>query len=232
LQPNYYKMTMKRLIYPILMLLAVLLYGSCQKYETYGDKKAKEREAIDKFITKRGIKVIDEATFKAQGETTDVDENEFVKLTRTGVYMQIVREGCGSMLESNRRVNLLCRFSEYDVLNDSLLLCNNEQYYFYHSGLGQYVDGTQYLDKMSVMRNGTTITGSFVEGLMLMFHSSSSAVPAGWLVPLNYISVGRPSDSSQEIAKVNLIVPHSQGTADASSNVMPFYYEITYVREQ
>lgn len=223
---------MKRLIYPILMLLAVVLYTSCEKYETYGDKKAKERQAIEKFIANRGIKVIDEATFKAQGETTRLDDNEFVKLTRTGVYMQIVREGCGSMLENNRRVNLLCRFSEYDVLNDSLLLCNNEQYYFYNSSVGQYVDGTQYLDKMSVQRNGTTITGSFVEGLMMMFHTSSSAVPAGWLVPLNYINVGRPENADQEIAKVRLIVPHSQGTADASSSVLPFYYEITYVREK
>ena len=122
---------MKRLIYPILVLLAVVLFNaSCQSYETYGDKKAKERDAIDKFITKRGIRVIDETTFNARGKVTNVDDNEFVKLTRTGVYMQIVRKGCGEPLEENRRVNLLCRFSEWDILNDSLLLCNNEAYYF------------------------------------------------------------------------------------------------------
>lgn len=224
---------MKRLIYPILVLLAVVLfYASCQSYETYGDKKAKERDAIDKFITKRGIRVIDETTFNARGKVTNVDDNEFVKLTRTGVYMQIVRKGCGEPLEENRRVNLLCRFSEWDILNDSLLLCNNEAYYFYSKSSGGYIDATQYVDKMSVLRSGTSYQGSFVDGMMLLFHSTSSAVPSGWLVPLNYISVGRPKSVDDEIAKVRLIVPHSQGTAEASANVMPFYYEITYEREK
>ena len=80
------------------MLLAVVFFASCESYETYGDKKAKERDAIDRFITEHNIKVIDENTFKAQGNTTNVDENEFVKLSRTGVYMQIERDGCGEML--------------------------------------------------------------------------------------------------------------------------------------
>ena len=67
--------------------------------------------------------------------------------------------------------------------------------------------------------------------MMLMYHSSSTSVPAGWLVPLNYINVGRPENENDEIAKVRLIVPHSQGTVDASSSVYPCFYEITYVRE-
>jgi ribosomal protein S12 methylthiotransferase len=36
----------------------------------------------------------------------------------------------------------------------------------------------------------------------------------------------------EETAKVRLIVPHSQGTADASSSVTPYYYELTYQRER
>lgn len=223
---------MKRLLCPILALMAVLLLASCENYETYGDKKAKERDAISKFIATRNIKVIDESTFKARGEVTDVSSNEFVRLSRTGVYMQIVRKGCGDMLEENRRVNILCRFVEYDVLNDSLQLCNNESYYFYNTSLGSYIDASQYVDKMSVVRSGTTLTGSFVEGIMAMFHTSSTAVPAGWLVPLNYVNIGRPEKAGDEIAKVKIIVPHSQGTADASSTVTPFYYEITYERER
>ena len=94
-------------------------------------------------------------------------------------------------------------------------------------------DPSQYVDKMYVTRNGTTITASFVSdpqpGMMQMYHSSTS-VPGGWLVPLNYVNVGRPEKETDEIAKVRLIVPHSQGTADASSSVYPCYYEITYER--
>jgi hypothetical protein len=51
-------------------------------------------------------------------------------------------------------------------------------------------------------------------------------------VPLNYVKIGRPENEGEETAKVRLIVPHSQGTADASSSVTPYYYEITYQRER
>jgi len=34
-----------------------------------------------------------------------------------------------------------------------------------------------------------------------------------------------------EISKVRLIVPHTQGHATASSNVRPYYYIITFERE-
>ena len=223
---------MKRLIFPILALLAMIVLASCENYETYGDKKAKERDAIEEYISKEGIRVISEEQFKTQGETTNVADNEYVKLNRTGVYMQIVRKGCGEKLEENKVVNLLCRFAEYNILEDTLLVCNNMQYYIYNSSLGTYMDASQYLDKMSVTRSGTTITATFIEGMMLMFHNSSSSVPSGWLVPLNYINVGRPENEGDEIAKVKLIVPHSQGTADASSSVYPCYYEITYEREK
>ena len=85
---------------------------------------------------------------------------------------------------------------------------------------------------MSVTRTGTTYTASFVSGVLCMYHGTSTSVPSGWLVPLNYINVGRPEKDDDEIAKVRLIVPHSQGTADATSNVIPCYYEITYEREK
>ena len=97
---------------------------------------------------------------------------------------------------------------------------------------GKTIDVGAVPDHMNVYRNGNNITGSFVDGMMYRFHGSAS-VPAGWLVPLNYISVGYPDpeEANDEIAKVRLIVPHSQGTADASSSVTPYFYEITYQRK-
>ena len=222
---------MKRLIFPLLTFLMALAFTSCDDYETYGDMKAQEREAIDRYISQENIRVISESQFKAQGETTNLADNEFVRLDRTGVYMQIVRKGCGSPLEENKMVKLLCRFSEYNIKADSLLILNNRQYMLYDYTLGQAIDVSQYVDKMSVTRSGTTFTASFVTGMMMRYHNSSS-VPAGWLVPLNYVNVGRPEAAEDEIAKVRLIVPHSQGTADASSSVYPCYYELTYVRER
>ena len=230
--PEFSKMTaMKRLIYPILMMLCALFYMSCQDYETYGDKKAKERDAINNFISKKNIQVIDENQFEAQGYTTDTTKHQFVKMSRTGVYMQIVRKGCGSKLEENKSVSVICRFTEFNILADSVQLSNlMPSFLIYNQSTGTAIDASQYYEKMNVSRTGTTITASFVSGLMMMYHSSSSSVPGGWLIPLNYINIGRPESENDEIARVNLIVPHSQGTADASSSVYPCYYEITYER--
>ena len=118
---------------------------------------------------------------------------------------------------------------EMNLLTDSVLIRNDQKGRVYNSNIGQYIDPSQYVDKMYVTRNGTTITAIFESGMMQNYHSSTS-VPGGWLIPLNYINVGRPEKEGDEIAKVRLIVPHSQGTADASSTVYPCYYEISYER--
>ena len=225
-------MKMKKLIFSLLVLTAVLFMASCENYETYGDKKAKEREAINQYIAKEGIRVISESQFKAQGGVTKVEDNEYVRLDRTGVYMQIVREGCGEMLEENKSVNILCRFTETNILTDSVLASNSGSFYFYNTTQGAWFDGSDYVDKINVTRTGTTISASFIEGVMLICHPSSSSVPAGWLVPLNYVNIGRPENENEETSKVRLIVPHSQGTADAASSVYPCAYEITYMREK
>ena len=59
---------MKKIVF-LLMTLAVVV-SSCNNYETYSDKKEKERNAISKFISDRNITVISEDQFKKQGETT------------------------------------------------------------------------------------------------------------------------------------------------------------------
>jgi hypothetical protein len=221
---------MKRFLYPVLLLMVAFTYVGCENYETYADKKEKERDAIDNFIRREGINVISEPEFKAQGNTTDVSKNQYVYFDRNGVYMQIVRRGVGSMMEENQTVNILCRFLEKNIMTDSILVRNDDVAWLTRNNITYNV--SDYLDKMTCVRQGTTITASFVTGMMYMFHSSAS-VPAGWLVPLNYVNIGRPDPSTEgdeEVAKVRLIVPHSQGTADASSNVYPCYYEITYQR--
>ena len=220
---------MNKIIYTLLFVFGLIGLTSCNDYETYADLKEKEQDAISNFISRESINVIDEATFKNQGEMTDTARNQYVFMSRTGVYMQIVRKGCGSPLEDKKSASLLCRFMEKNLLTDSVLIRNDQKNSLYISSLGQYVDTSQYVDKMFVTRNGTTITAMFESGMMQTYHSSTS-VPGGWLVPLNYINVGRPEKEGDEVAKVRLIVPHSQGTADASSSVFPCYYEITYER--
>lgn len=213
---------MKKFLFILIAFAAVLI--SCNNYETYGDKKDKERNAISKFIADSSIMVISESQFEQQGNTTNLARNEFVKLSKSGVYLQIVREGCGTMVEDGENVNLVCRFEEFDIMNDTLSLCNNTNTLrYYGKGLAAIPD------IMKVSRKSGAYTASFTSGMMYNIYGAT--VPAGWLVPLPYVKVGRPEANNQECAKVRIIVPHSQGHASASSNVMPYYYVITFMRE-
>lgn len=200
-------------VYALCALLTVWVMTACNNYETYGDKKNKERDAIAQFIKDRNINVIDESQFEAQGCTTDTAKNEYVYLAKSAIYMQIIRKGSGTPLEENKQVNVLVRFLEYNIQDLTYISNYTMQTY----------------DKMTVKRTGTSYSASFVFGQLYSVYGSAS-VPAGWLVPLMYINLGRPSEEG--LAKVRLIVPHSQGTANASGNVYACYYELMYEREK
>jgi hypothetical protein len=197
---------------------AIVVFASCNKYETYGDMKEKERNAINKFIADSSFTIISEETFTKNGNVTDLSKKEFVKLDKSGIYMQIVRKGCGSMIKDGETLNLMCRFKERNILTDSLTVYNN-------------IDVLASVpDIMRVSRESGTFTASFTSGMMYNAYQSQS-VPAGWLIPLSYINVGRQTKPDEEISKVRLIIPHTQGHTYASSNVIPFYYEITFQKE-
>ena len=206
---------MKKIV--LIIIAAVALLASCNDYETYGDKKEKERNAISKFIADSAFTIISEEQFVKNGNKTDLSRREFVKLDKSGVYMQIVREGCGDMIKDGESLTIDCRFTEFDILNDTSTIYNTTVAY------------ASMPDRMAVTRTSGTYTASFISGLMTNVYSTS--VPAGWLVPFSYIKVGRPQSMTEECAKVRLIVPHTQGHANASSNVKPYYYEITYEKE-
>ncbi|MBO5633018.1 MAG: DUF4827 family protein, partial [Aeriscardovia sp.] len=109
----------------------------------------------------------------------------------------------------------LCRFYETNLLTDSLQLSNNVQAY------------AHYVDKMTVTNSSGTFSATFVSGVMSSVYGTS--VPTGWLVPLTYIKVGRPS-ANEQTAFVKLIVPHDSGQSYAVQYVYPCLYEIYYER--
>ena len=90
-----------------------------------------------------------------------------------------------------------------------------------------------YPDIIRVSCTSGTFTASFTKAVAynMYYCYGSAAVPAGWLVPLSYVNVGVPQNDDDEIAKVRLILPHSQGHTAATSNVSPYYYELTLQRE-
>ena len=77
-------------------------------------------------------------------------------------------------------------------------------------------------DMLTIENKNGSYSGSFTSGYM---HSAyGSSVPSGWLIPMPYLNIGR----KEPIAKVRLIVPHSEGQSNATSYVYPCFYEITY----
>ena len=205
---------MRKTIYTFMILGALLLMGACSDYETYGELKEKERDAIAKFISDSSFVIISEDQFHRQGDVT-TDDKQFVLLSKSGVYMQVVRPGCGELIKDGETLTVLCRFIE-QPLNDTLVL-SNYGYAFQP-------------DMMTVTRTGSTYAAMFEQG-GFMYSAYGSSVPEGWLVPFQYVKIGRLVNPEDELARVKLIVPHSQGTTNnAKANVLPYYYDITFQR--
>lgn len=206
---------------------------SCEDEQTYAIQKKAEHRAINAFLNKgvvvtdkdQGgeilhvdpIKVISEQQFAAQDSTTNVSKNEYVLLSNTGIYMQIVRKGTGQKIKHGENVNILCRYIEYNIKGDSVQSLNNNAYYI------------AVPDIISCQNSYGYLTGTFTSGMMYKNYGSTS-VPEGWLVPLHYINLSRQDSDTDEIAKVRLIVPHSSGQSSAVQSVYPCFYEITYMK--
>ena len=203
----------------LLALVGIVLFASCNNDETYADQKKKERSAINSYLASEKIKVITEDEFYANDSTTDVSKNEFVLFESSGVYMQIVRKGCGELIKDGENTSVLCRFTERNLLTDSIQLSNDVLAY------------SSLVEKMNVKRSSGQYTASFVAGSSIMYSAyGSTSVPSGWLVPLAYINLGRPASATDQVAKVRIIVPHTQGQQYATQNVYPCLYDITYER--
>ncbi|MGN1241131.1 MAG: DUF4827 domain-containing protein [Alloprevotella sp.] len=224
--------------YPALFLLfvfaAVGLFCSCDDEETYADRREKENQQIQNFLNTGvsltdtnsdtysinvpgGINVISESDFAAKGYTTDVSRNEYVLFNSCGVYMQIMRKGPGTPLAEGETATVLVRYTEYDIAS-------------------AYIRSTNVLNSYAVMpdvmtcsNSYGTIQASFLSGVMKNTYDTST-VPAGWLIPLKYINLGRQESEDEEVARVRVIVPSTQGQINASANVYACFYDISYTR--
>ena len=206
---------MRKLITVLLVACCLAPLVGCNDYETYGDQKEKERKAIRQFLADSAFTVISEQQFHEQGDVTDVSKREFVYMNDNGVYMQIVHKGCGTPIADGENSDLLVRFMEVCLLDSTVF----------------YNDVNPYdVDVMNVRRNGNSFTASFTSGSWLSVYQSET-VPAGLIVPLPYLNMGRPRSADDHIAKVRLIVPHTQGNSNASYYVYPYYYEISFQRK-
>ena len=212
---------MKKLTYLFLFVVSMMLFSACRDQQTYADQKNREHAAINKFLDDSAVNVISEEQFEAQNYTTDVSKNQFVLFQSNGLYLQIVRKGTGKAIKDGEHVRILCRFTERNLLTDSVQL-SNVIYPLY----------SRFVETMDISNKSGTMTGSFDKKSSLMYtFYGTTTVPTGWLAPLRFLNIGRWDSADSEIAKVRIIVPHDIGQSNAVSAVYPCLYDITYERK-
>ena len=211
---------MNRLIQFLFLILGITALVACNDDVTYADQVKRERSAINAYIADSAVSVISEDEFRNNNYTTDVSKNEFVLFQSSGLYLQIIRKGTGSHIATGETARVLCRFTERNLLTDSIQLSNTISPYCY-----------RWVETMTVTNNSGTFSGSFDSNssLMSMFYGSTT-IPSGWLAVLPYINFARYADENSEIAKVRIIVPHDLGQTYAMQNVYPCLYDITFER--
>ena len=212
---------MKKLTYLFLFVVSMMLFSACRDQQTYADQKNREHAAINKFLADSAVNVISEEQFEAQNYTTDVSKNQFVLFQSNGLYLQIVRKGTGKAIKDGEHVRILCRFTERNLLTDSVQV-SNVLYPLY----------SRFVETMDISNKSGTMTGSFDKKSSLMYtFYGTTTVPTGWLAPLRFLNIGRWDSADSEIAKVRIIVPHDVGQSNAVAAVYPCLYDITYERK-
>jgi hypothetical protein len=107
----------------------------------------------------------------------------------------------------------MARFFEYNI-SDGDTICGN-------------IYDSDNPDHLRVEMSHGSYSATFTSGYMYEIYGG--AVPTGWLTPMPYLYLTR---KSSQYAKVNLIVPHTKGTSNASSYVYPCFYQITFIPEK
>ena len=121
----------KGLLFFFLLLVSASAITSCSDDETYADQVKRERSAISAYIADSAVNVISEEQFRNQNYTTDVSKNEFVLFESSGLYMQIVRKGSGKPIASGESARILCRYTERNLMTDSIQASNTISPYYY-----------------------------------------------------------------------------------------------------
>ncbi len=207
---------LKNIFFYALLLVFIV---ACDDTVTYSEMKEKEIASIESFIKEQGIEIITFQEFIAQDTVTVFDKatnrNEYVEID--GVYMQIVHNPKDA--DDARRIddgdtrNILVRYTEYNIQSGDTLSSNK-----YYSAP----------DEMRVTNTSGIYSATFIMGMMKDLYENSY-VPTGWLVPFSYLWFTR---HQSQYAKVNLIVPHTKGTSNATTYVYPCFYEITFIPEE
>lgn len=206
---------MKKLVFLFLSLLAAgSIFQACDDSKTYAEMLEDEKNAVNRFISDNGIRIISQEEFERNDTVTSLDRNEYVSLS-DGVYMQIVSRGVEDKTDTFATNNEICvRYVEQDIMTRDTTCWN--------VFLKGWEDYNIFYDQPSVFRY--VAQGSYVYGTFLQIdfawgeaYQGLTAVPAGWLLALPFVRNG---------AHVRLIVPSKVGHDVGQRDVKPYFYDI------
>ena len=213
-------MMKNRWIFVLLMPLLAMLFVACDDGVSYSEMKDRERDAINDFIMSEGISVISKSEFIKQDSITNIDNNEYVLLDN--VYVQFVKNPnprrseygnvAAKKIADGTSMNLLIKYTEYAIMDEETFSSNHDK---------------AAPDEMTVVNDGGNYSASFASGVMHDTYGTT-AVPTGWLVAMPYLYFTR---SQANLAEINIIVPHTEGTSMAATYVYPCFYNIKFQPE-
>lgn len=187
---------------------------ACDDSKTYAEMLEDEKNAVNKFIKDKGIRIISQDEFEKNDTVTNLERNEYVALS-DGVYMQIVDRGSAeNKTDTFANNNEICvRYIEEDIMTRDTTCFN--------VFLEEWGDANQLYTNPAVFRyvaEGSYVYGTFIQmDYYWASYYQSTAVPAGWLLALPFV---------RNYAHVRLIVPSKVGHSSAQQYVNPYYYDI------
>ena len=190
------------------------IFQACDDSKTYAEMLEDEKNAVNKFIKDKGIRIISQDEFEKNDTVTNLDRNEYVALS-DGVYMQIVDRGSAeNKTDTFANNNEICvRYIEEDIMARDTTCFN--------VFLEEWGDANQLYTNPAVFRyvaEGSYVYGTFIQmDYYWASYYQSTAVPAGWLLALPFV---------RNYAHVRLIVPSKVGHSSAQQYVNPYYYDI------
>lgn len=210
---------MKKLVFLFLSLLtAGSIFQACDDSKTYAEMLEDEKNAVNRFIKDKGIRIISQDEFEKNDTVTASKDagdayDEYVSLS-DGVYMQIVDRGVEDKTDTFANNNEICvRYIEEDIMNRDTTSWNVFD--------EKWADASMTYANPAVFRyvaQGSYVYGTFIEmDYFWANYYQSTAVPAGWLLALPFV---------RNYAHVRLIVPSKVGHNSAQQYVNPYYYDI------
>lgn len=222
-----------RLLLAVICATACCLQG-CDNSKTYAEMKEEEADAINAWILQHDYQIISEGDFYAQDTMTS--ENQFVLFEESGVYMNVLCKGAkdaegnykGKVLDDGY-YEILSRFVEVAIQERDDVSMSPGDTLLANMDLYGYPSMELFPEEYKLTISGNSYSAAFQSSHEYGMYDTygTTSVPSGWLVPLKYIKPVR-TQSSADVARVRLIIPHGEGTSQASQYVYPCYYEITY----